>query len=72
MDASSKLDGQLLKLKEQREALKEGGAKHEDDIMKENARLQVRVHLWLGRCPNHFPNLPAGPTMLFLSLLYAW
>ena len=42
VDAKEKLDGQLLKLKEQRETLKEGGAKHEDAIMKENARLQVR------------------------------
>jgi hypothetical protein len=30
-----------LKLKEQREALKEDGAVHEDLIMKENAKLQV-------------------------------
>ena len=40
-EARTKLEGQLLKLKEQREALKAGGAKHEDNIMKENARLQV-------------------------------
>jgi hypothetical protein len=32
---------QLLKLKEQREALKVQGQKHEDTIMKENAKLQV-------------------------------
>ena len=31
----------MLKLKEQREALKEDGAVHEDLIMKENAKLQV-------------------------------
>ena len=42
VDAKEKLEAQLLKLKEQREALKEGGAKHEDAIMKENAKLQVR------------------------------
>jgi hypothetical protein len=36
-----KMSDQLLKLKEQREDLKEGGAKHENGIMKENARLQV-------------------------------
>lgn len=41
-DAKSKLESQLLKLKEQRESFKEEGAKHEDAIMKENARLQVR------------------------------
>ncbi len=40
----------LLQLKEQREDLKDGGAKHEDAIMKENARLQVRlVNIYRGR-----------------------
>merc|ERR1712086_448020 len=34
---------QLLKLKEQREALKQQGQKHEDTIMKENAKLQKEV-----------------------------
>lgn len=42
-DGKAKLSNQLLKLKEQREALKDEGAKHEDVIMKENARLQVKV-----------------------------
>jgi hypothetical protein len=37
------LEAQLLKLKEQREALKEDGAVHEDLIMKENAKLQKEV-----------------------------
>ena len=40
-DAKEKLEAQLLKLKEQREALKEDGAVHDDQIMKENAKLQV-------------------------------
>ena len=31
-----------MKLKEQREHLKAQGNKHEDNIMKENAKLQVR------------------------------
>ena len=39
--AAEKLEHQLLKLKEQRELLKEQGHKHEDTIMKENAKLQV-------------------------------
>jgi len=39
--AAEKLEDQLLKLKEQREALKQQGQKHEDTIMKENAKLQV-------------------------------
>ncbi len=43
VEATGKLDDQLLKLKIQRESLKEGGAKHEDAIMKENARLQVGI-----------------------------
>ena len=43
LDAKDKLDAQLLKLKEQREALKEDGAVHEDHIMKENAKLQVNT-----------------------------
>ena len=41
IDAKEKLEAQLLKLKEQREALKEDGAGHEDKIMKENHKLQV-------------------------------
>ena len=41
LEAKQKLEAQLLKLKEQREALKEDGAVHEDVIMKENAKLQV-------------------------------
>ena len=32
-----------MKLKEQREHLKAQGNKHEDNIMKENAKLQVRI-----------------------------
>ena len=40
-EAKQKLEAQLLKLKEQREALKEDGAVHEDLIMKENAKLQA-------------------------------
>ena len=39
--AAEKLEDQLLKLKEQREILKGQGHKHEDNIMKENAKLQV-------------------------------
>lgn len=41
--AAEKLEDQLLKLKEQREALKLQGQKHEDTIMKENAKLQKEV-----------------------------
>jgi len=43
LDAKDKLEAQLLKLKEQREALKEDGAVHEDKIMKENHKLQKEV-----------------------------
>ena len=41
LTAAERLEDQLLKLKEQREALKQQGQKHEDSIMKENAKLQV-------------------------------
>ena len=41
IDAKLKLEDQLLKLKEEREDLKERGNKHEDKIMRENAKLQV-------------------------------
>ena len=41
LDAKLKLEDQLLKLKEEREALKERGNTHEDKIMRENAKLQV-------------------------------
>ena len=41
LDAKLKLEDQLLKLKEEREALKERGNQHEDNIMRENAKLQV-------------------------------
>ena len=41
LTAADRLEDQLLKLKEQREALKQQGQKHEDSIMKENAKLQV-------------------------------
>ena len=41
--AAEKLEDQLLKLKEQREILKGQGHKHEDNIMKENAKLQVNT-----------------------------
>ena len=43
LEAKEKLEAQLLRLKEQREALKEDGAVHEDQIMKENAKLQVTI-----------------------------
>ena len=57
LDAKDKLEAQLLKLKEQREALKEDGAVHEDKIMKENHKLQVKIHqffkyLGAGSCAN--------------------
>ena len=42
MDSKVKLEFQLLTLKQERELLKEGGAKHEDAAMKENAGMQVR------------------------------
>ena len=47
--AAEKLEDQLLKLKEQREILKGQGHKHEDNIMKENAKLQVNDSLFLSR-----------------------
>ena len=47
--AAEKLEDQLLKLKEQREILKGQGHKHEDNIMKENAKLQVNDSLLLSR-----------------------
>ena len=50
--AAEKLEDQLLKLKEQREALKHQGQKHEDTIMKENAKLQVRILYCLRRLSN--------------------
>lgn len=50
LDARDKLEAQLLKLKEQREGLKEDGHVHDDQIMKENAKLQVRFS------PNLFSN----------------
>ena len=40
-----KLEDQLLKLKEEREDLKERGNRHEDKIMRENAKLQVNIAL---------------------------
>ena len=43
LDAKEKLDDQLLKLKERREAYKEEGHVHEDNIMRENAKLQVTL-----------------------------
>jgi len=43
VEAKVKLEGQLLKLKEQREVLKDAGQKHEDQDMRENAKLQKEV-----------------------------
>ena len=42
MDKKMTFEVQLLTLKREREVLKEGGAKHEDIMMKENAGMQVR------------------------------
>ena len=42
--AKETLEDQLLTLKEQREELKSKGARHDDTIMKDNARLQVRYY----------------------------
>ena len=47
IDAKLKLEDQLLKLKEEREELKERGNKHEDKIMRDNAKLQVRQNFVL-------------------------
>ena len=47
--AAEKLEDQLMKLKEQREHLKAQGNKHEDNIMKENAKLQVKIFLFLSK-----------------------
>ena len=41
MEAQMKLEVQLVKLKQEREALKDRGAQHEDAVMKENAVIQV-------------------------------
>ena len=57
-DAKEKLEAQLLKLKEQRETLKEDGAVHDDQIMKENAKLQV------SRTFQYFPSRPKNITKL--------
>ena len=38
----AELSDKLLRLKEEREDMKEKGYKHEDELMKENAKLQVR------------------------------
>jgi len=46
MEAQMKLEVQLLKLKQEREALKDRGAQHEDSVMKENAVLQVGLMLF--------------------------
>ena len=43
MDGKIKLEFQLLKLKQDREVLKDQGAVHEDTIMKENANMQVNT-----------------------------
>jgi hypothetical protein len=43
MDTKMKMEFQLLKLKQGREALKDDGAKHEDHVMKENAVMQVNL-----------------------------
>merc|ERR1711974_390462 len=43
VEAKVQLEGQLLKLKEQREVLKDAGQKHEDQDMRENAKLQKEV-----------------------------
>ncbi len=43
MEAQMKLEVQLLKLKQEREALKDRGAQHEDSVMKENAVIQVHL-----------------------------
>ena len=45
VEAKMKLEDQLLKLKEEREDLKERGNRHEDKIMRENAKLQVNIAL---------------------------
>ncbi len=37
----SEMEERLLTLKERRELLKEKGARHEDEVMKENAIMQV-------------------------------
>ena len=41
MDGKMKLEFHLLKLKQDREILKDQGAVHEDTIMKDNANMQV-------------------------------
>ena len=55
-DAKEKLEAQLLKLKEQRETLKEDGAVHDDQIMKENAKLQVSLFFPISFQPEQFIN----------------
>ncbi len=46
--AKSELESKLLALKEQREVLRGKGARHDDEIMKENAFLQVSS---MGKAP---------------------
>jgi len=58
--AAEKLEDQLLKLKEQREALKLQGQKHEDTIMKENAKLQKEVKYRITYMKDYMVKIEAG------------
>jgi hypothetical protein len=44
-ETKMKLDLRLIALKKERENLKDGGAKHEDSVMRENAEMQVTILL---------------------------
>merc|ERR1712110_942072 len=51
---------QLLKLKEQREALKHQGQKHEDTIMKGNAKLQKEVKYRINYMKEYMEKIEKG------------
>jgi len=58
--AAEKLEDQLLKLKEQREILKGQGHKHEDNIMKENAKLQKEVKYRISYMKEYMEKIDKG------------
>lgn len=62
MDAKMKLEFQLLTLKQERELLKEGGARHEDSPMKENAGKQVSQMLEDSWLTNHVAHVSEALT----------
>ncbi len=62
--------GKFCPLQEQREALKEQGQKHEDSIMKDNARLQKEVKHRIEYMKSYIEKIDKGilPMFFFLFL----